>query len=185
MSRSAVYTLHLWPPLGHARHYTGSTRKLPERLVDHALGRGARMLQVQRERGGTWVIAQTEPGGRFREYQLKNEGGASRRCHVCKAVDGYQAGRLSQDQALDRAGWNGRSEFERSLLLEIFGLESSPEKIPEVVSDAVPARLERRPAPEPVNASAEINALVDALIESWTPKAHAGPGAEAQMEAGA
>ena len=22
MSRSLVYTLHLWPPLGHAAHYT-------------------------------------------------------------------------------------------------------------------------------------------------------------------
>lgn len=25
MSGSAVYTLHLWPPLGHAAHYTGKS----------------------------------------------------------------------------------------------------------------------------------------------------------------
>jgi len=24
MSGNLVYTLHLWPPLGHAAHYTGS-----------------------------------------------------------------------------------------------------------------------------------------------------------------
>ena len=59
MSRSLVYTLHLWPPLGHAGHYTGSTieRRLAQRLTDHALGRGARLTQVQVERGGTWVLA--------------------------------------------------------------------------------------------------------------------------------
>ena len=45
MSRSVVYTLHLWPPLGHAGHYTGSAieRRLAQRLTDHALGRGARL----------------------------------------------------------------------------------------------------------------------------------------------
>ena len=49
-----VYTLHLWPPLGHAAHYTGTTpeRRLERRLADHALGRGARLTQVQIERGG-------------------------------------------------------------------------------------------------------------------------------------
>ena len=66
MSRSVVYTLHLWPPLGHAAHYTGTTpeRRLAQRLTDHALGRGARLTQVQIERGGFWVLAQTQPGGR-------------------------------------------------------------------------------------------------------------------------
>ena len=62
MSRSLVYTLHLWPPLAHAKHYTGTARnekRLPERLADHALGRGARLTQVQVERGGSWVLAQT------------------------------------------------------------------------------------------------------------------------------
>jgi len=63
MSRSVVYTLHLWPSLGHAGHYTGSAieRRLAQRLTDHALGRGARLTQVQVERGGTWVLAQTQP----------------------------------------------------------------------------------------------------------------------------
>jgi hypothetical protein len=39
MRQSLVYTLHFWPKLEHAGHYTGSSHKLPARLVDHVLGR--------------------------------------------------------------------------------------------------------------------------------------------------
>ena len=49
MSRGqVVYTLHLWPPLGHAGHSTGTTpaRRLVLRLADHALGRGAGVVPV-------------------------------------------------------------------------------------------------------------------------------------------
>ena len=174
MSRSVVYTLHLWPPLEHAKHYTGSSRKLPERLTDHALGRGARMLQVQLERGGFWVVAQTEPGGTFRERQLKNEGGASRRCQVCKAVDRYLSGELSEEEALARAGWDRSSELERRLLLDMFGIEHAPERSAAQVPE-VPAP---RRAPEPQiqeHTTPEINALVDALIEGWSKEVEAEP----------
>ena len=107
MSRSLVYTLHLWPPLGHAAHYTGSTpeRRLARRLTDHALGRGARLTQVQVERGGSWVLAQTQPGGRATERRLKQHG-ATRRCEVCKAAGAYQSGELTAPEALARAGWD-------------------------------------------------------------------------------
>ena len=177
MSRSVVYTLHLWPPLGHAKHYTGSSRNLPERLTDHALGRGARMLQVQIERGGSWVVAQTEPGGLFREYQLKNEGGASRRCQVCKAVTGYQSGELDKEAALSRAGWDRASAYERRLLLDIFGIEQAPDRS----SAQIPEVPAPRRAPEPQvqeEITPEINTLVDALIAGWSPKAEAEPGPE-------
>ena len=61
MSGNLVYTLHLWPPLGHAAHYTGTTpeRRLAQRLTDHALGRGARLTQVQPGRGGSRGLART------------------------------------------------------------------------------------------------------------------------------
>ena len=62
MSRSKVYTLHFWPKLEHAGHYTGTSDKLPARLVDHVLGRGARITQVQRERGGSWVVGPRRAG---------------------------------------------------------------------------------------------------------------------------
>jgi hypothetical protein len=127
MIRSLVYTLHLWPPVAHAKHYTGYVpreKRLPYRLADHALGRGARLTQVQVERGGSWVLAQTEPGGHNRERQLKKHG-AARRCTVCKAMESYQAGELSREQALALAGWDRASEHERALLLDMFGADQT------------------------------------------------------------
>ena len=101
MSRGqVVYTLHLWPPLEHAAHYTGTTpeRRLAQRLTDHALGRGARLTQVQVERGGFWVLAQTQPGGRSLERRLKQHG-AARRCEVCTAFDRPHPARPSASPA--------------------------------------------------------------------------------------
>ena len=128
MSGNLVYTLHLWPPLGHAAHYTGTTpeRRLAQRLTDHALGRGARLTQVQIERGGFWVLAQTQPGGRALERRLKQHG-ATRRCEVCKAAGAYQSGELTAPEALARAGWDRSNPVQRSLLLDIFGIPKPPE----------------------------------------------------------
>lgn len=90
-----VYTLCLMPaypvvpgPGGQqARHYTGFAVDLIARLMTHAGGGpdAARLLQVQKEAGGTWALAAVEPGTRDREAQLK-ERGATRRCPMCKAA---------------------------------------------------------------------------------------------------
>ena len=189
MSRGVVYTLHLWPPLGHAGHYTGSAieRRLAQRLTDHALGRGARLTQVQVERGGFWVLAQTQPGGRTTERRLKQHG-ATRRCEICKAVDGYRAGELTAKAALARAGWDRSNEAQRSILLEIFGLPKPPEATSTQPRDAAPAqppdasRQEPQLSPEP---DPEIDAVVDALIKSWRspkPEAQPQPGADARIQ---
>ena len=145
MSRSVVYTLHLWPPLGHAAHYTGTTpeRRLAQRLTDHALGRGARLTQVQVERGGSWVLAQTQPGGRATERRLKQHG-ATRRCEVCKAAGAYQSGELTAPEALARAGWDRSNEVQRSLLLDIFGLPNATRNAPRGRSLRRPPRSPRR-----------------------------------------
>jgi hypothetical protein len=66
-----------------ARHYSGSARDLQARLAEHEKGQGARLLQVIKAAGITWRLARTWPGGRDRERQLKNQGGASRRCPEC------------------------------------------------------------------------------------------------------
>jgi hypothetical protein len=193
MSRGLVYTLHLWPPLAHAKHYTGlatSKRRLPERLADHALGRGARLTQVQVERGGSWVLAQTEPGWGDRERQLKQHG-ASRRCEVCKAVEGYQAGELSREQALARAGWDRATEHERGLLAEMFGISRPLENIsaqpgpqpaapaPDGEARVVPAA---RPAPAAQYITPEVVALVDQLQATWDAGAQPEPRAPAPAE---
>jgi hypothetical protein len=56
---------------------------LKARLAEHEQGRGARLLQVITAAGITWKLARTWPGDRKRERELKNMGGASRRCPEC------------------------------------------------------------------------------------------------------
>jgi hypothetical protein len=78
-------------PQGFASHYTGWTLDLPARLVDHAAGRGARLLQVVGEQGIGWQLARIWTGTRTRERSLKRSGGAARRCPVCRlAARGLQ-----------------------------------------------------------------------------------------------
>ena len=120
------------------------------RLADHALGRGARLTQVQIERGGFWVLAQTQPGGRSLERRLKQHG-ATRRCEVCKAAGAYQSGELTAPEALARAGWDRSNPVQRSLLLDIFGIPKPPE-IP--AADAAEAAAAEAAAAEPAEVTA-------------------------------
>jgi len=178
-----AYTLHFWPPYGdpevqQAGHYTGwaEAGRLNRRLVDHALGRGARLTQVQREAGGTWVVADVERGvTRDRETQLK-ERGASRRCSVCKTSRDIEAGRITKDEAL--AKWPAARPADRSVLREIFGMDPEPEKAPEPVRESIPA-----PRPEPVSeVPPDIDALIDVLVAGWKAEAASPKGAEAEPE---
>lgn len=79
-----VYLLHFTQRYKHAGHYLGSTNSLTKRLEAHKKGHGARLLEVVHQAGITWVLARTWEGGRTRERQLKRQGGASRRCPICK-----------------------------------------------------------------------------------------------------
>jgi hypothetical protein len=93
-----IYLIHfdrpigdLHNPRGFAQHYTGWTLDLPARLIDHAAGRGARLLQVVGEQGIGWQLARIWTGTRTRERSLKGSGGAARRCPVCQlATRGLQ-----------------------------------------------------------------------------------------------
>lgn len=80
-----VYLVHFTRPYRHARHYTGWTADLDSRLAEHQAGRGARLLAVISQAGIEWTLARTWPGTRSRERQLKRQGGASRRCPICRA----------------------------------------------------------------------------------------------------
>jgi hypothetical protein len=84
-----IYLIHFDRPIGDptnprgfASHYTGWTLDLPARLVDHAAGRGARLMQVVGELGIGWQLARIWTGTRTRERSLKQRG-ATRRCPVC------------------------------------------------------------------------------------------------------
>lgn len=78
-----VYLIHLYEKVGHAQHYTGWYQN-PRRLEHHEAGTGANLLAVARQRGIGWTVASVIPGDRNLERQLKNRGGAKRRCPVCK-----------------------------------------------------------------------------------------------------
>ena len=80
-----VYLVHFEQPYRHARHYTGWTAALDSRLAEHQAGRGAWLLQVITQAGIEWTLARTWQGTRERERQLKRQGGASRRCPICRA----------------------------------------------------------------------------------------------------
>lgn len=84
MSRSGtIYLIHFETPYKHARHYLGWTTDLNARLVRHANGTGARLMEVITEAGISWQLARTWSGTRSRERRLKRQGGASRKCPLC------------------------------------------------------------------------------------------------------
>ena len=66
-----------------AGHYCW-TENLAARLARHATGGGARLLAVVHQAGISWHLARVWPGPRERERQLKRQGGASRRCPLCR-----------------------------------------------------------------------------------------------------
>jgi hypothetical protein len=186
-----VYTLHLWPPFGipgvqQSGHYTGWALegRLPYRLTDHAMGRGARLTQLQREAGGSWVLANVERSvTKDREHQLKYRG-ASRRCDVCRAERAVAKGQITREQALERAGWDRATDYERGLLLEIFGLEAAPLDL--AIREPAPELEPFIPGPAPGEVSperlAEMDALVDGLVAGWKAEAASPKAAEAEPE---
>lgn len=78
-----VYLIHLDPPYKHARHYTGWTSNLGERLEAHRAGRGARLLEVVKEAGGSWRLARTWPGPKALERAIKDLHAAPEFCPEC------------------------------------------------------------------------------------------------------
>ena len=107
-----IYLLHFDRPIGDvgnprgfASHYTGWTLNLPGRLVDHAAGRGARLMEVVADAGIGWQLARVWAGSRARERSLKRSGGAARRCPVCQLAPlGLQPPRPVDALALELGG---------------------------------------------------------------------------------
>ena len=94
------YLIHLDAPLNPthpARHYLGFSSYLPARMAAHVSGRGARFMQVARERGISWQIARTWPGDRSQERKLKNYKNAPRLCPVCRQARAAQQLAGSED----------------------------------------------------------------------------------------
>jgi hypothetical protein len=86
-----VYLLHFDEPIGnldsktgYAQHYTGSTNNLRRRMREHETDSDVRIMEAVRQADIGWTLARTWPGNQQREFQLKKQGGAARRCPICK-----------------------------------------------------------------------------------------------------
>jgi predicted GIY-YIG superfamily endonuclease len=200
MGREMVYKLHFWPPYKHAAHYSGWSDRLRRRLTDHRMGRGARLTQVQLKAGGSWVIGLAEPGDRQRERQIKGHN-ASRYCNVCHALEDYWSGQLSGPEALARAGWGIATPHERTLLLDMFGIDQAPEHVLELDPELDPFRqapelrgpehtpkqlpevepIHLAPEPQVVEVTPELEALVEALEARWRQEAQVEPEREVEQ----
>ena len=80
-----VYLLHFDHPYQHARHYTGWTEDLLDRLDRHARGWGSRLTAVICQAGIGFTLARICEGTRDTERSIKNCGGAVRYCPLCTA----------------------------------------------------------------------------------------------------
>lgn len=85
-----VYLLHFSRPFKHARHYLGWADDIERRVAEHRSGNGraGRLCQVVVAEGIELALARTwEGAGRNEERRLKNRGGASRLCPICRALE--------------------------------------------------------------------------------------------------
>ena len=98
--RGTICTLHFdpayrpspdAPQYKTAGHYTGWAADLDTRLAEHEAGRGARLTQVQLPSGGSWRLADVQPGTLTDERRLKQHR-AARRCPICQAEPGSRRG---------------------------------------------------------------------------------------------
>jgi len=84
-----IYLLHLDPPFKHAAHYLGWAYNVRKRVREHRSGsrRCSPLLRAQLEAGGEILLARVWPGGdRTLERKMKNQGGLSRHCPLCRAA---------------------------------------------------------------------------------------------------
>lgn len=91
-AEAGCYLLHLEPRYLHAGHYLGYARSIATRLGHHRAGgrRASPLLRAQLAAGGEILLARVWLGGdRVLERRMKNGGGLSRYCPICRAGGRY------------------------------------------------------------------------------------------------
>ena len=158
--RSVVYTLHLWPPIAHAKHYTGSAmeRQLARRLTDHALGRGARLTQVPgraRRLLDAGPDRTRRPGRGTAVSSSSTAPPAGAGC--ARPPDGYQSGQLTAAEGPDpRRMGPGQPARTRAAARHVRLLSQAPENL--ALSTAWPPSQDL-PAPRRGPASGEVRVI--------------------------
>lgn len=82
-----LYLLHFEPRYRHAGHYLGYANDVQRRVQVHmACGaKSSPLIRAALAAGSTVTLARTWPGGeRTLERRLKNAGGLSRHCPICR-----------------------------------------------------------------------------------------------------
>ena len=83
-----LYLFHLDPPYEHAGHYLGWASNLARRVGEQrrGTGRSSPLLRAQLAAGGEILLARVWEGeSRTTERRMKNQGGLSRHCPICRA----------------------------------------------------------------------------------------------------
>jgi predicted GIY-YIG superfamily endonuclease len=81
-----IYLLHFEPPVRGKSHYLGVTRfgRLPDRLKEHAAGRGSNLTSAAREVGARIFLGHVWPRVALAdEARLKRAGHFKRHCWLC------------------------------------------------------------------------------------------------------
>lgn len=83
-----LYLLHLSPPYLHAEHYLGYARDIRRRVEQHRSGgtKASPLIAAAIDQGSQVLLARVILGGdRQMERRMKNGGGLSRHCPICRA----------------------------------------------------------------------------------------------------
>jgi len=152
-----VYLIHFDRAIAdHARHYLGWASDLEGRLEAHRAGRGARLMEVCKERGIGWHVSRTWEGSRDRERAIKDRAESPRLCPDCtssprpvtrgRSADARPAPKPAPESARGWP-WPGRPD----LKAEADGYAGLWDVTDALIADwraAVPAPREPEPEPE-------------------------------------
>jgi predicted GIY-YIG superfamily endonuclease len=175
-----VYLIHFSKAYKHARHYTGFTTDLPDRLKDHEKGRGARLMEVIKEAGITWRVVRTWTGTRALERAIKDMRAAPQLCPECSPhplpLTKGRAARFVKERAGPAAQPPARQALPGPPAA-LTGRQASP--APELVNvpdpgALVPSVFPGRPAGR--QAYRDLAELTDRLIDGWRAELDAGTG---------
>jgi len=159
-----IYLIHFDQAIAdHARHYLGWASDLPARLEAHRAGRGARLMEVCKERGITWHLARTWEGSRDRERAIKDRAESPRLCPDCTSspkpvTRGRSAEARPAPKAVPEPGpepwpWPGRPDVEAAVggyarYLPLMDALEGKWRAEAGPAPAVPAPREPEPEPE-------------------------------------
>lgn len=110
--QGVIYLLHFPHPYCHATHYRGWCGRddVQERMAEHVKGRGNPLVYAMCQQEGITspeqlmqYIAELRPGSKYDERKLKNRGGASKTCPVCKSQRKGRTAHEGHNQAFQDA----------------------------------------------------------------------------------